>query len=56
MKVQLNRTDLTEAISDYIRKKGLNVDVKRIEYVGPYGDFLNYLDYAVVEFENKEAE
>ncbi|NTU28383.1 hypothetical protein HPX95_19800 [Bacillus tequilensis] len=54
MKVRLNRTDLTEAISDYIRKKGLNSDVKRIEYVGPYGVFLDDLD-AVVELE-KEAE
>ncbi|MGE9877940.1 hypothetical protein [Bacillus velezensis] len=56
MELKLSQTEIQNAINDYIRKKGLNADVKRIEYVGPYGDFLNHLDYAVVEFENGEAE
>ncbi|WP_439197316.1 hypothetical protein [Bacillus velezensis] len=56
MELKLSQAEIQNAINDYIRKKGLNVDVKRIEYAGPYGDFLNRLEYAVVEFENEEAE
>lgn len=56
MELKLSQAEVQNAITDYIRKKGLNMDVKRIEYAGPYGDFLNRLEYAVVEFENEEAE
>ncbi|MEC1384410.1 hypothetical protein [Bacillus velezensis] len=56
MELKISQAEVQNAITDYIRKRGLNMDVKRIEYVGPYGDFLNHLDYAVVEFENGEAE
>ncbi|MFV4885114.1 hypothetical protein RY279_06540 [Bacillus velezensis] len=56
MELKISQAEIQNAINDYIRKKGLNVGVKRIEYVGPYGDSLSHLDYAVVEFENGEAE
>ncbi|WP_153986708.1 MULTISPECIES: hypothetical protein [Bacillus] len=56
MELKLSQAEVQNAITDYVRKKGLNVGVKRVEYVGPYGDFLNHLDYAVLEFENGEAE
>ncbi|MGG7220913.1 hypothetical protein ACQXR1_11405 [Bacillus sp. ATD] len=54
MEIKLSHAEIQTAVNDYIRKKGLNVDVKRVEYVGPYGIFLDDLD-AVIKFE-KEAE
>ncbi|SIR92505.1 hypothetical protein [Bacillus velezensis] len=56
MELKISQAEVQNAITDYIRKRGLNMDVKRIEYVGPYGDSLSHLDYVVVEFENGEAE
>ncbi|MCY8493740.1 hypothetical protein [Bacillus inaquosorum] len=54
MKVQLNRTDLTEAISDYIRKKGVRGNVVQVSYLGRDQDWAD-VAAAVVIF-GKEAE
>lgn len=55
MELKLSQAEIESAVSDYICKKGLNVEVERIEFFSPYGDFIRQLDYAVIEFE-KEAE
>ena len=56
MEIKLNQAEVESAINDYLRKKGLNVGAKQIEYFGPFGDFLSDLDYVAIEFENEEAE
>ncbi|QII48141.1 hypothetical protein G3M81_05060 [Bacillus paralicheniformis] len=56
MEIKLTQAEVQSALNDYVRKKGLNVGVKRVEYFGPYGDFIRHLDYAVIEFETKEGE